>query len=187
MRYLKLLAISGAGAAIALSLATASLAKKPTPLPSPTVSPTTATSPTPSPTPSPSTATTHKAPDVRLSATLVPTAEVPATTAKGSGVASVNVYLGENKVCYRLKVSNLDTPTAAHIHQGPVGQNGPVVLQLSVPAKGTSVGCAKGKPEVIQGLAKNPGGYYVNIHNKQYANGAIRGQLTTAPPKPSKP
>jgi hypothetical protein len=32
-------------------------------------------------------------------------------------------------------------------------------------------------PTVAQGIAADPSGYYVNIHNNQFPGGAVRGQL----------
>jgi hypothetical protein len=31
--------------------------------------------------------------------------------------------------------------------------------------------------KVVRAVAKNPGAYYVNVHTKEFGNGAIRGQL----------
>jgi hypothetical protein len=32
-------------------------------------------------------------------------------------------------------------------------------------------------PELVGAIAANPSGYYVNVHNIPYPDGAIRGQL----------
>lgn len=130
---------------------------------------------------SPTAAPAKGMPTAKLSASLTPASEVPATTAKGSGSATVNVYSKEDKVCYRVSVSGLDTITGAHIHAGMAGKNGSVVIPFTTPGgKGLSVGCTTAKPALIRDLASNPSHYYINVHTKKYGKGAIRGQLAVA-------
>ena len=76
---------------------------------------------------------------------------------------------------------------AAHIHEGARGSNGPVVANLGWPQDGQAGDCLTegeagpkfptGEFGIVQRILKNPAMFYVNIHNAEYPNGAIRGQL----------
>jgi hypothetical protein len=83
------------------------------------------------------------------------------------------------QVCYSLHVVNVPNPTAAHIHEGAVGVAGPVVVPLDPPStNGTASGCARpSDPGLLNRLQQNPAGFYVNVHNADFPDGAARGQL----------
>ncbi len=102
--------------------------------------------------------------------------EVPPGDPDGSGSATI-IVIPPDRVCYVLTAENIAPATAAHIHQAPPGEPGPVVVPLAPPTYGASGGCTQAEPEVVSGLQENPGDYYVNVHNAEYPNGAIRGQL----------
>lgn len=81
-------------------------------------------------------------------------------------------------VCYSIAVSNIAPATAAHIHDAPAGQTGPVVVTLAPPADGSSEGCVAADRTLIKDVRKNPSEYYVNVHNADFPAGALRGQLS---------
>ena len=88
-------------------------------------------------------------------------------------------------LCYVLTVDHIQTATAAHIHEGPEGENGPVVVNLAAPADGNAADClTEGEADKFVGdttvaeILADPGDYYVNVHNARYPGGAVRGQLT---------
>ena len=91
----------------------------------------------------------------------------------------VKVY--KTKVCYTLSAMNIKPATEAHIHKGAKGQTGPIVVptdQTSFnPPKPTSSGCEPVPSSLSTNLRQDPSNYYVNVHNKPYPEGAIRGQL----------
>ena len=68
----------------------------------------------------------------------------------------------------------------AHIHKAKAGTNGDVVVPFFAnesPLDASSKsGCVQAKAAVVQGLAANPGNYYVNVHSPEFPKGAIRGQ-----------
>ncbi len=75
---------------------------------------------------------------------------------------------------------------AAHIHEGARGTNGPVVAVLAWPQEGVAADCLTegeqgkfptGEPGIVQRILGNPENFYLNVHNTEYLNGAIRGQL----------
>ncbi len=103
----------------------------------------------------------------------------------GRGEAYVFGIDGDpNTLCYVLTVDKIATATAAHIHEGPAGANGPVVVNLAAPADGNAADCLTegeaGKfvgDQTVAEILENPEDYYVNVHNAEYPGGAIRGQL----------
>lgn len=112
--------------------------------------------------------------------TLSPDNEVPAVDSDGEGTANVRLLKDEGLVCVDLEVSGIDLPaTAAHIHKAPKGEDGDVVLTLSAPNEdGDSYGCVKADDSVITDMMDHPEGYYVNVHNAEFPDGVMRGQLS---------
>jgi hypothetical protein len=100
----------------------------------------------------------------------------------GSGNATVTLMPRKEKICYTLTVSNIAPATASHIHKGAAGVNGDIVKGLQAPTDGSSEGCARLSRKKIRMIKNNPDGYYVNVHNGEYPNGALRGQLEPAGP-----
>jgi hypothetical protein len=96
----------------------------------------------------------------------------------GSGTAKLTLNPGKGEVCYELTVANIQEATAAHIHEGAAGKAGSVKVGLEAPKGGTAKGCKSAEAAVIQEIMQNPANYYVNIHNAEFPQGAVRGQLS---------
>jgi CHRD domain len=111
-----------------------------------------------------------------LSAQMTGEQEVPLGDPDGFGLAFVTTE-PPNRICYALTAFNIAPPNAAHIHFGPPGVAGPVVVELEPPTFGGSGGCTTADPALVANIAANPSLYYVNVHNVPYPEGAIRGQL----------
>jgi CHRD domain len=76
-------------------------------------------------------------------------------------------------------VSNIAPATAAHIHEAPVGKAGDAVVTLSPPpTEGSSKNCVNVDKDLIKRIRQNPENFYVNVHNADFPDGAIRGQLS---------
>ena len=106
--------------------------------------------------------------------------ELKGTSEPGAtGTAVLRIRKDAGMVCYRLHAANVTLPTtAAHIHRGGAGVNGPVVVPFTAPgADGNSSGCAPAAPALIDEILANPAGFYVNVHTKEHPAGAIRSQL----------
>lgn len=115
----------------------------------------------------------------KLQATLTGAAEVPGPgDADGTGTFTATFNPGQNQVCYELRVSNIGSANAAHIHTGGPTEAGPVLLNLIAPANGSSKECATLDREKVLEIIKTPEKYYVNVHNADFPDGAVRGQLT---------
>ena len=114
----------------------------------------------------------------RLSATLSGAQEVPAPGDRdGSGRATLRLHPGREEVCYKLSTRLVDSPTAAHVHRGARGMAGPAVVTLKAPREGASQGCVGVERDLLREIMRNPSGFYVNVHNAAFPEGAIRGQL----------
>ena len=114
-----------------------------------------------------------------LSTTLSGAAEVPGPgDTDGSGTATITLNHGQGQVCFELTVSNIAPATAAHIHEGAADKAGPVVVGLTAPTEGTSKDCVSLDKEKIKAIMQNPSAYYINVHNADFPDGAVRGQLS---------
>jgi len=111
-----------------------------------------------------------------------PDGGVPVGDLDGYGTASV-IMLSATQICFTLAVHNIDQPTAAHIHRGQAGFNGPVVINLAPPVPpgagtpGVSSGCTNAASGILTAIRGTPSLFYVNVHTQKFRNGALRGQL----------
>jgi hypothetical protein len=113
-----------------------------------------------------------------ITTTLNGAAEVPGPgDTDGTGTFTATFNPGKGQVCYELTVDKIATATAAHIHVGGEKESGPVVVALKAPAEGSAKDCATVEREKLTEMMKRPAGYYVNVHNAEFPDGAIRGQL----------
>jgi hypothetical protein len=97
----------------------------------------------------------------------------------GFGFAKIIINPDAGQLCFRLSVTRINTPTAAHIHAGGMGVAGDVVVPLAPPvADGLIDACIPVDMDIAMAILANPAGYYVNVHNESYPSGALRGQLS---------
>jgi hypothetical protein len=117
--------------------------------------------------------------EVKAKATLTGAAEVPGPgDTNGSGTVQVTLNVDNNEVCYDLAVAKIEEATAAHIHEGAVGKEGPVKVSLDTPKGGSARGCKTVDTAVVHAIMAHPANYYVNVHNAAHPKGALRGQLS---------
>jgi CHRD domain len=101
----------------------------------------------------------------------------------GKGEVQVRLKAKKEKVCFNLEIRKLDGASAAHIHKGGPDDAGPVKVLLfeadpPVSGDGAYEGCVENvKKKLVKRIGKNPEKFYVNVHNADYPDGAIRGQL----------
>lgn len=114
-----------------------------------------------------------------LTAELLGANEVPGPgDPDGSGTAVVSVKPSAERLCYELTAEDIAPATAAHVHEAPADEAGPVVVGLAPPTDGSSSGCVTADKALLKDIKKNPDEYYVNVHNDEFLAGAIRGQLS---------
>jgi hypothetical protein len=108
----------------------------------------------------------------------------------GNGTVEFRVVPRRGSICWNLYARAIGPATAAHIHRGAAGVNGPPVLALTTPdANGRSQGCATVDPNLAREIGTAPQDFYVSVHNEALPQGAIRGQLRggTEPLQPLQP
>jgi hypothetical protein len=119
--------------------------------------------------------------------------EVPSVKTTAKGEVKFKLSSDGKELSYKLDVKNIENPTAAHIHRGMKGKNGPPVANLFTGPKkegkfsgelsmGTITandlsGDLMGKS--LDDLVKliKSGDIYVNVHTDANPDGAIRGQV----------
>jgi len=116
--------------------------------------------------------------EMKATAKLTGAAEVPGPgDPDGSGTMQLTINPDKGEVCYDLTVAKIEEATAAHIHEGAAGKEGPVKVPLDAPKPGSAKGCKTADAAVVKAIMQNPADYYVNVHNAAFPKGAVRGQL----------
>ena len=100
--------------------------------------------------------------------------EVPPVSVPGSGSGSFTIG-ADGSVSGSVTTRGVDG-TMAHIHQGPRGQNGPVIVPLTKNGD-TYTAPAGAKLTEAQMQAFKAGNLYVNVHTARNKGGEVRGQL----------
>jgi CHRD domain len=113
-----------------------------------------------------------------ITITMTGAAEVPGPgDPDGTGTATITLNPGKGEVCYEMTVDKIAAANAAHLHSGAVDKAGPPVLTLKAPTGGPVKECAALERDIVLAIIKNPENYYVNVHNAEFPDGAVRGQL----------
>lgn len=117
--------------------------------------------------------------DSPISISLTGAAEVPPVTTEATGMVNISVLPN------RTVSGSIDTkgmvPTMAHIHEGPVGKNGPPIITLTKKDDNAFTVPADAKFSEAQYTSYLAGNLYVNVHSQAYPNGEIRAQLPGKP------
>jgi len=125
--------------------------------------------------------------------------EVPANTSAARGTFTATIDEAANTITWSLAVPTITNATAAHLHTGQAGTNGPIALNLFAapagsPAQTVNVsGTSKGSDLVgpLQGnfaefvRAVKGGTIYVNVHTTGNPGGEIRAQVVAASAVPA--
>lgn len=101
--------------------------------------------------------------------------EVPpvTTSASGSGTVTINA---DRTVSARITVTGMNA-TAAHIHEGAAGANGPVIVPFTKSGDNVFVAPEGAKMTEAQYEAYKKGNTYVNVHSAKNPPGEVRAQL----------
>ena len=94
-------------------------------------------------------------------------------TARGTGQFTITP---DHVVIGSIKTFGL-VPTMAHIHEAPVGKNGPVIVTLGKTADDSYAVPPNTKLSQAQYASFIAGNLYVHVHTAQHPDGELRGQL----------
>jgi hypothetical protein len=112
---------------------------------------------------------------VDVKVTLSGSQEVPPVTTSATGSGTITVA-ADQSIAGTIKTTGVKG-TAAHIHLGPAGTNGEVLIPLT---KAGDDGWAVGPGAKLQDAhyqAFKDGKLYINVHSAAHPNGEIRGQI----------
>jgi hypothetical protein len=98
----------------------------------------------------------------------------------GKGNAKLTLKPDKDQICFVIKFKNIEDPTEGHIHKGVEGKDGDVVVELFTDTQSESPikDCVDDvESKLLKQLEAKPEKFYVNLHNDEFKDGAIRGQL----------
>ncbi len=101
--------------------------------------------------------------------------EVPPVTTSATGSGTITVG-SDRSVSGSVTTSGVAV-TAAHIHEGPAGSNGPIIIPLTKTGDNVWSVAAGAKLTEAQYASYKNGNLYVNVHSAAHKGGEIRGQL----------
>jgi len=110
---------------------------------------------------------------IGFKATMDGTQEVPTVVTSAAGSCTA-VFKSSDSTLTLICVHTATSPIAAHVHNGPVGQDGAVICDLGSgvsPIVATCTLSAANVSALLTGLL------YVNVHTEANSGGEIRGQL----------
>ena len=114
-------------------------------------------------------------PALAQSVTLSPGQEVPPAKSTATGNGTVTVA-PDGAVTAKVTVTGMNA-TAAHIHSGAAGSNGPVIVPFTKTGDNTFEAPAGAKMTPEQLAAYKAGNTYVNVHSAAHPGGEVRAQL----------
>jgi hypothetical protein len=101
--------------------------------------------------------------------------EVPPAATSAYGTGTVNI-MADRRVVATVNAIYM-TATAAHIHEGAAGANGPVIVPFTRISDNVFVALDGAKLTDAQYASYKAGNLYVNVHSARYPGGEVRAQL----------
>jgi hypothetical protein len=101
--------------------------------------------------------------------------EVPPVSTSASGTGTVTIK-DDRSVSANVTVTGM-TATAAHIHEGAAGANGPVIVPFTKTGDNTFAAADGAKLTETQYASYKAGNLYVNVHSAKSPGGEVRAQL----------
>jgi hypothetical protein len=101
-----------------------------------------------------------------------------------SGHASVTLRPATSEICIDLSVDKTDQIVAVHLQEGPIHQQGPIVLPLPDVVNNKASGCRKLETSRFSAVRGHPDSFFINVRTAKFPGGSIRGQLAPSKPVP---
>jgi outer membrane protein OmpA-like peptidoglycan-associated protein len=100
----------------------------------------------------------------------------PEGRSESTGVAELQFEPARSQICYNVNAELIGTPYDGHIHVGPAGTRGGIVVDFG-PLNNADIGCINVSPGVIQAILDDPAFHYVEMHDPS-GEFTIRAQLS---------
>lgn len=110
------------------------------------------------------------------------TQEVPPVTSAASGSGRFTLD-ADHSLSGGIRTNGI-AATAAHIHEGAAGTNGPVVITLTKSSDDAFAVPPGARLTDAQYASFRAGKLYVNVHSDAHPAGEVRGQITPPPEPP---
>lgn len=99
----------------------------------------------------------------------------PPANSSATGTCIAFLHEPENRLVFAIETNGVPNWTAAHLHIGAPGSNGPIsAIPLGVAERWRGVSARLSDADVA---ALRAGQWYVDVHSTQFPNGELRGQL----------
>ena len=104
--------------------------------------------------------------------------ENPRTTTGAIGTGTLTLTMPDSTINGSITLDGV-TASAAHIHQGAVGSNGPIIVPMTETAPGSGVWTFPANTVLTEAQvsALTAGGLYFNAHSADNPGGDLRGQI----------
>lgn len=102
--------------------------------------------------------------------------EVPPVTTAATGSGTITI-MADGSVSGSVTTAGINA-TAAHIHEGARGTNGPVIVPMTKSGDNTWTFAAGAKLTEAQLAAHRAGNLYVNVHSAAHPGGELRAQIS---------
>ena len=95
------------------------------------------------------------------------------------GIGTAIVEIDGMTLNYTIQADRIQNPDAGHIHRGSALSSGEIFIDLQADfTNGTAQGSVTLDQDTRDALLENPENFYINLHNAEFPDGAIRGQLS---------
>jgi hypothetical protein len=98
----------------------------------------------------------------------------------GSARGAITFDTATGEITWSVTYFNVEPPTLWVIHEGVAGVGGPAFISLGVSTTGgpgTLISSHDAEPAQVNAILANPRAFYIDFHNHDFPNGALRGQV----------
>ncbi len=105
----------------------------------------------------------------------------PSGVSASTGVAELRFQPETGEICYNVTAEQIGSPYDGHIHVGPAGVKGGIVVDFGA-LNNADIGCTTITPLELETILNDKAGHYVEMHDPS-GDFTIRAQLSAAMPE----